>query len=168
MWRTAARFLLGLAAGTALWWYVTPPYNAALGWAATRILDVDPRIHDMELVERGQWLLVRSASGAFPTANVPADQLTYNLVLFVALCATGIRPRIGTAALAIAILAATHVASIVTIVEALFANAPGSLGERYGPIETNVWLIASLFFRVAAPIGTAFVAWWMLRLPPRA
>src|SRR3954453_7711287 len=102
--RNVLRFLAGAIAGALLWWYAAPAYDAFVAAAAEPILRLDARFHDADTAERGRWVIVRSASGKFGMATLPADQMTYNVILFIALLATVRRPRWGRVAVAVAVL----------------------------------------------------------------
>jgi hypothetical protein len=167
MWRTAAKFLVGTIAGSMLWWYCTPAYNDAIAQIAVRILHVDPRLHDIVATPQERWIFVESFSASIGTATIPADQLTYNVILFIAivLATEGalFRPRkLRAVAIAALILATTHVATFAIATEAIYATSAAS-GDRWGAIETNIWYYAVMFLRLVGMLGIAFGCWIFVR-----
>jgi len=161
MLRNALRFVAGAVAGALLWWYAAPAYDAFVADAAARLLHLDRRLFDLDAAERGRWVLLRSASGAFRTATVPADQLTYNVILFVALLATVRRPWWRRMAVAVIVLFVSHVLTFAVAAESLYAS-----GRDPTSFEANVWLMAALFFRVVGMLAVAFGCWWWVQWGP--
>jgi hypothetical protein len=155
MLRNVLRFLAGALAGALLWWFAAPAYHAFVGTAATPLLRLDPRLRDADTAERGRWVLVRSASGAFRLAAMPADQMTYNVILFVALLATVRRPRWRRVAIAVIVLFASHVVTFAAATESTYAG-----GRDPASVEANVWMMAQLFLRVVGMLAVAFGCWW--------
>ena len=155
MFRNALRFLAGLIAGALLWWFAAPAYDAFVGKAAEPILRLDARFHDADTAERGRWVLVRSAGGKFRIGMLPVDQMTYNVILFIALMATVRRPRWGRVAVAVAVLFLSHVLTFVVGTESLYAS-----GRDPASLEANVWMMSNLFLRVMGMLAVAFGCWW--------
>ena len=155
MWRNALRFAAGAIAGALLWWYAAPAYDAFVGAAAEPILRLDARFHDADTAARGRWVLIRSAAGHFRMGTLPVDQMTYNVILFIALLATVRRPRWGRVAIAIAVLFVSHVITFVVGTESLYAN-----GRDPESTEADVWMMANLLLRVVGMLGVAFGCWW--------
>lgn len=155
MLRNALRFLAGALLGALVWWYAAPAYDAFVGAAAEPILRLDARFHDADTSGRGRWVLVRSASGAFRMATLPADQMTYNVILFIGLLATVRRPRWGRVAIAVVVLFLTHAITFAVGTESLYAS-----GRDPAAVETNIWMMANLFLRVVGMLAVAFGCWW--------
>lgn len=155
MLRNALRFAAGAVAGALLWWYATPQYNAVVGAAAAQLLRLDHRLYDIDAAERGRWVLLRSASGTFGIATIPAEQITYNVILFAALVATVRRPSWRRLAIAVAILFASHVVTFAVATESTYAN-----GRDPAAAEANSWMMAQLFLRVVGMLAVAFGCWW--------
>src|SRR5437762_360620 len=133
MWRNALRFAAGAIAGALLWWYAAPAYDAFVGAAAEPVLRLDARFHDADTAERGRWVIIRSATGKFRMATLPADQMTYNVILFLALMATVRRPRWRRVAIAVVVLFLSHVITFVVGTESLYAG-----GREPDSLEANV------------------------------
>ena len=155
--RNVLRFLAGAVAGALLWWYGAPAYDGVVAAAAEPLLRLDKRLHDLDTAPRGRWVIVRSAGGHFRLAEVPADQMTYNLILFIALLATVRRPRWGRIALAVIALFVSHAVTFTIGTESLYASArdPSST-------EASVWMMANLFLRVVGMLAVAFGCWWLV------
>lgn len=153
--RNVLRFLAGALVGALLWWYAAPVYDAVVGAAAEPILRLDKRLHDLDTAARDRWVIVRSAGGHFRMANLPADQMTYNVILFLALMATLRKPRWMRVAIAVLILFLSHVITFAVATEALYAS-----GRDPSSTEAGVWMMASLFLRVVGMLAVAFGCWW--------
>ena len=156
------RFVAAFVIGTALWWYVTPSYNSLLAEAAEKVLQADSRLRGVDLTASGRNVMVTR----IPTAIVPADQLTYNVVLFLALFVTiprfyhtrGVKIFI----VCIAILIVTHVLALATSVESTVATQLKDWSEmRYTDLEKDVWTAAEYMYRLAGMFGIAFALWWV-------
>ena len=85
----ALRCLAGAAAGFLFWLYATPVYNDAIGAAATQILQVDRRLCGPRADSVDRNIFVQPRLCVAPNATIPADQLTYNIILLAALFAIG-------------------------------------------------------------------------------
>ena len=155
--RNVLRFLAGALAGALLWWYTAPVYDGVVAAAAEPLLRLDKRFYDLDTAPRGRWIIVRSASGAFRFGNVPADQMTYNVILFIALMATLRKPRWIRVLIAVAILFLSHVVTFSIATEALYAT-----GRDPSSTEASVWMAASLFLRVVGMLAVAFGCWWFV------
>jgi hypothetical protein len=155
MWRNALRFAAGALAGVLLWSYGAPVYDAVVAAAAEPVLHLDARFRDLDTAERGRWIAIRSAGGKFRYGTLPADQMTYNVILFVALFATVRRPRWGRVAIAIVVLFASHVITFAVGTESLYAT-----GRDPSSTEASVWMAANLLLRVVGMLGVAFGCWW--------
>ncbi|HEY6139989.1 MAG TPA: hypothetical protein VI670_19715 [Thermoanaerobaculia bacterium] len=155
MWRNALRFSAGALAGVLLWWYAAPVYDGIVAAAAEPVLRLDARFRDLDTAERGRWVAIRSAGGAFRYGTLPVDQMTYNVILVAALLATVRRPRWGRVAIVVAVLFLSHVLTFVVGTESLYAT-----GRDPSSTEASVWMGANLFLRVVGMLGVAFGCWW--------
>jgi hypothetical protein len=167
MLRTAAKFTLGALAGLLLWWYLAPAYGSMLAWTATRILRVDSRIHDLRPVEKGRWIFLESESLTAPSATIPADQLTYNVALFLGLVAASERQlfrkrKLGAFAIGTLLLAVSHVVTFVFSIESTYAVSE-PFGSRYGVVESNIWFFGIMFLRLVGMMALAFACWIFVR-----
>jgi len=88
----AARFIAGFVVATLLWLWISP--LLARGMAATTepLLQLDARFRDAQLSASESMVSVDAPHGTFPQTKYPADQLTFNLILLVALFASNRRP----------------------------------------------------------------------------
>jgi hypothetical protein len=162
----ALRFVAGLALGVWIWWAVTPLYNRALAPATQLLLRADRRLADAVLVPQERKIFITSAT-PLPTATMPADQLTYNIILLLALFASNERAwrfaNVRGLLIALVILFISHCVGLVISVESTYAMRQGAWSEQhYGDAAANFWLTAELVFRIVGMFGVVFASWWAL------
>lgn len=162
----ALRFLAGLAIGVWIWWAATPAYNHILAPATQLMLHADHRLADAVLVPQERKIFVTSAT-PLPVATMPADQLTYNIILLLALFAMNDRPwRIANVrglAIALVILFLSHCIGLIISIESTYAMRQGAWSEQhYGDAAANFWLTSELVFRIVGMFGVVFASWWAL------
>ncbi|HUP50462.1 MAG TPA: hypothetical protein VNA04_16935 [Thermoanaerobaculia bacterium] len=170
MLRSALRFAAGAAAGILLWLYVTPTYHVVLVAAAEPLMRADPRLRHAEVLPSHRRITARGGTERpeLPAVLIPADQLTYNVILFLGLFATNPAPfrdrGVRRLAIALAILFATHALAVVAAIEATYATGTGPWGDRnYAPMEQDFWVALEYGYRLAGMFGIAFGCWWMTR-----
>jgi hypothetical protein len=161
-----SRFLAGLVLGVLLWWAATPAYNYVLAPATQLLLHADRRLAPLVLVPQERKIFVTSAT-PIPTATIPADQLTYNIILLLALFASNERSwslaNLRGLAIALAILFASHCVSLLISIESTYAVRQGAWSAaHYSDAGANFWLTAELVFRIVGMFGVVFAAWWGL------
>lgn len=171
MLRSALRFALGATVAIVLWLYVTPAYNAVLAGVAGPVVRADPRLRHAELIASGRRIIARggSAQPHLPGVVIPADQLTYNVVLFLGLFATNAAPLKDRGflrlVLALTALFVTHVLALAVAIEATYATATAAWGNRaYAALEQDWWRALEYGYRLAGMFGISFGAWWMTRV----
>lgn len=162
----ALRFLAGLALGVWIWWATTPAYNHILAPATEMLLHADRRLAEAVLVPQVRKILVTSAT-PLPIATIPADQLTYNIILLLALFASNERawrvPNLRALAIAVVILFLSHCIGLVISIESTYAVRQGAWSEQhYGDAAASFWLMTELVFRIVGMFGVVFAAWWGL------
>src|SRR3954470_11141581 len=162
----ALRFLAGLAIGLWIWWAATPAYNLALAPSTQLLLHADRRLAEAVLVPQERKVFVTSAT-PLPTATMPADQLTYNIILLLALFASNDRPwrvaNLRAVAIALIILFLSHCIGLLISIESTYAVRQGSWSEQhYGDAAANFWLTTELVFRIVGMFGVVFASWWAL------
>lgn len=146
-----------------MWWYGTLFYNGALSFAAERLLQVDHRLCGPHLVADDRKVDVAPRDCVVPTATIPADQLTYNMILLAALFAMRFRSALSFFASVVA-LVITHVFSLALSVESTYAR----LLKTFSPLETDIWTGAEFWWRLAGMFAFVFVCWWLtLESTPR-
>ena len=160
------RFVGGLALGVWIWWAGASAYNHLLAPATELLIHADRRLAAAALVPQERKIFVTSAT-PLPTATMPADQLTYNIILLLALFASNerawSRANLGALAIALAILFASHVVSLVISIESTYAVRQGAWSElHYSSAAASVWLTSELVFRIVGMFGVVFAAWWAL------
>ena len=132
------RFAAGAVVAIAIWWFATPAYNA--------ILCSTLRFAGVAAVPVARAVAV-TRTGA-PSIQVPADQLTYNVILFAGLVAA-IPPRIWKGILAFVALCIVHVIALYTTIASTWAQAAGGF-----------WKIAEFIYRIGGMFAIAFVCWY--------
>jgi len=162
----ALRFLAGLGLGVWIWWAATPAYNRALAPATQLLLHADRRLGDAVLVPQERRTFVTSST-TLPTATIPADQLTYNIILLLALFASNERAwrfaNVRGLLIALAILFLSHCIGLVISIESTYAVRQGAWSEQhYGDAAASFWQMAELVFRIVGMFGVVFASWWAL------
>lgn len=136
---------------------------------------IDARLRNGETLAAGSKVIARGgeAEPDLPRIIIPADQLTYNIILLLGLFATNPRPfrdrgilRLGVALL---ILFVTHVLAVVVTVEATYATKLGPWSEsHYGDLAQDFWAAVEYAYRLAGMFGVAFGCWWVTAVRPPA
>lgn len=162
----ALRFLAGLALGVSIWWMAAPAYNYLLAPATQLLLHADPRLAAAVLLPQERKVFVTSST-PLPTATMPADQITYNIILLLALFASNDRPwrlaNVRGLAIALLILFVSHCIGLLISIESTYAVRQGVWSEQhYGEAAASFWLTTELVFRIVGMFGVVFASWWAL------
>ncbi|HXA16549.1 MAG TPA: hypothetical protein VN380_06130 [Thermoanaerobaculia bacterium] len=162
----ALRFLAGLALGVWIWWAATPAYNYLLAPATQLLLHADGRLAAAVLLPQERKVFVTSAT-PLPTATMPADQITYNIILLLALFASNDRPwrlaNVRGLAMALLILFVSHCVGLLISIESTYAIRQGAWSDQhYGEAAASFWLTTELVFRIVGMFGVVFASWWAL------
>ena len=168
MWPRVLRFAIALFAAAVVWYNLTPLYDAVIAGAATPLLKVDPRFRAARLGAIDRTIKV---TGGVPAADIPADQLTYNVILLVALFASNRRPlrdkNVVAFLVSALIIAVLHVAAVLLSVESTYAVHMGAWSEaHYGAAGYYFWLYAEIFYRLVGMFGVVFACWWVSMTRP--
>jgi len=163
--------LAGLIAGVCLWVFAAPLYNEILAPVSQVLVRADGRLSAAVLLPQERKIFVTSAT-PLPTATIPADQLTYNIILMLALFASNERPwrfaNIRALLIASLILFVTHCIGTAIAIESTYAVRQGAWSEQhYGDAAANFWLTTELVFRIVGMFGVVFAAWWALSYSKR-
>jgi hypothetical protein len=165
----AARAVLGFLAGLALWWTATPAYNRLLAGLAEGAIRVAERPRATRLYAEERRIVIDRAD--FPSTSdrpsLPADDLTFDVILFLTLAATTrgvLRDRaVRGVALSCCVLFGLHVLALVANVEAFYATRLGDWSAaHYGAFSRNLWATATHFWRFVGCYAAAFLLWWFL------
>jgi hypothetical protein len=162
----ALRFLAGLALGVWIWWAATPAYNHLLAPATQLLLHADRRLAAAELLPQERNVFVTSST-PLPTATMPADQISYNIILLLALFASNDRPwrlaNVRGLAIALLILFVSHCIGLLISIESTYAVRQGAWSDQhYGEAAASFWLTTELVFRIVGMFGVVFASWWAL------
>jgi len=165
LWR-ALRLVIGLAIGVALWWSCGDAWNRALAFLAQPLMKLDARIAQSDLVAVGHTVVVQPLVASLPMATIPADQLTYNVILLVALFASNRAPfsdrNMKAFAIAMAIVLLLHPIGLFVSIESTYAMQQGAWSDQhYGENAQRLWVNAEVFYRLIGMFGVVFAAWWM-------
>jgi hypothetical protein len=168
MLRSTLRFAAGAIVGTLLWSWCGDAYHAVLARFAEPVVNIDSRLRHAEVRGAGSKVNARGdeEEPSLPRVIIPADQLTYNVILFLALFAMnrGLfrKQSLQRFAIAMAVLFAVHVLALAVSIEATYASrVTGWSNDRYGPLEQDFWTAAEYAYRLAGMAAVAFGCWWM-------
>lgn len=164
-WRVV-RGVLGLIAAAVIWTWIAAPYNAVLARATSPLVRLDPRLHSADVTPRSTSIAVDAPHGEFPEVVIPGAQLTYNVILLLALFASNVRPlrdkNIVAFLISLAIVLLLHPLSALISIEATYATRLGAWSEsHYGDFAANFWMLAEMFWRLIGMFGVVFAAWWV-------
>jgi hypothetical protein len=170
--RTAGRGAAGFLLGLAIWLGLTEPYDRLLAAVAEPIVRITERPSATWLEARGREIIVDRADlpPSSPRPGIPADELTFNIILLATLFAANRRPLetrnvVGFLA-ASALLIPVHVAALISRVEALYAFDFGTWSQvHFGWLARNFWGTAFHFYRVVGCFAVVFLLWWACRPP---
>jgi len=165
LWRIV-RFLAGLAAGALLWWACGDAWNHALAAITQPLMKADRRIADGELQAVRHSIVVQPVRGTMPSATIPADQLTFNVILLVALFASNRAPfsdrNMKAFAIAFVIVLLLQPIGLLISIESTYANQQGTWSDQhYGETAAHLWINAEIFWRLIGMFGVVFAAWWL-------
>ena len=163
MWPRVLRFVAALLVAAFAWYNLTPLYDRALAAVAAPLLKIDPRFREARVVATER--IIRVSRGV-PSADIPADQLTYNVILLAALFASNRRPLRDRNVIAFlksaAIVVALHIVAVILSVESTYAVRMGEWSRtHYGLAAYYFWLYAEIFYRLVGMFGVVFVCWWV-------
>lgn len=170
-WKQGLRALAGLAAGVALWIGFSPVYRSALITPTELLLHLTerPDVTDLAPDEDRGIIVNRSdfAPGS-PRPGIPTHDLTFNVVLLLALFAMSREPlsNANAAGLGVAmlILWLTHILALTVRIKRIYAFQLGEWSTvHYGAVSRNVWGSLDHFYRVIGMFAIAFALWWIFR-----
>jgi hypothetical protein len=166
MWPRVLRFVAALIVAAFAWYNLTPLYDRFLVAVAAPLVKIDPRFRSAKVEATGR--IIRVSRGV-PSADIPADQLTYNVILLAALFASNRRPLRDRNMVAylqsLALVVALHVVAVVLSVESTYAVRMGEWSAaHYGSAGYYFWLYTEIFYRLVGMFGVVFVCWWASRV----
>jgi hypothetical protein len=165
LWRVV-RGVVALVAAAVIWSWVAAPYNALLVHATAPLVRLDPRLGSADVTPRSDAIAVDAPHGEFPEVVIPGSQLTYNVILLVALFASNVRPwrdrNIIGFVVALVIVMLLHPFAALVSIESTYATRLGAWSEsHYGNVAANFWLLAEMFWRLIGMFGVVFATWWV-------
>jgi hypothetical protein len=161
MWPRVLRFVVALIVAALVWYNLTPPYDSFLAVVATPLVKIDPRLRGAHLAAADRIIKV---TGGVPAANIPADQLTYNVILLVALFASNRKPlrdkNVVALLLSMLLVVVLHVIAVLLSAESTYAVQMGKWSEEhYGTAGYFFWMYAEIFYRLVGMFGVVFACW---------
>lgn len=165
LWR-AVRLAAGLAIGVAIWWTCGDAWNRALAFLAEPLMKLDHRIAQTSLVAVGHTIVVQPLVTAVPMATIPADQLTFNVILLVALFASNRAPfsdrNMKAFAIALVVVLLLQPIGLFISIESTYALRQGAWSDQnYGQNAQQFWVNLEVFYRLIGMFGVVFAAWWL-------
>jgi hypothetical protein len=152
-----------------LWWAATPAYDRVLAGFAEGAIRAFERPRATRLYAEERRVVIDRAD--FPSTSdrpsLPADDLTFDVIIFFALAATVpglLRDRaVRGLAVSCCILFALHVLALVANVESFYATRLGEWSAaNYGAFARNLWATATHFWRFVGCYAAVFLLWWFL------
>ncbi len=157
--RPLLKFIAGAVVAMAIWWFVTPSYDALLCSVLQRV--------GVSATAAGRAVNVTRAGG--PSIRVPADQLTYNIILFAGLLAAVPPRRAWRAVAALVAVLAFHTVALYTTVQATYAVRAGPYSDaHYSTLAQDFWNSTDFIYRIGGMFAIAFVAWYAATASDRA
>jgi hypothetical protein len=161
----ALRLIAGAVAGFLVWWYGTLVYDGGLSFAAERVLRLESRICAAQLTAVERHVEVTPHLCVAPKAIIPADQLTYNLILFVALFAYRFR-SVQSFFASLFVLVVSHILSLALSIEATYAGRLGTWSDQhFSGMQQDVWTAIDFWWRLGGMFAIVFVLWWLTLSP---
>ena len=163
MWPRVLRFIAALIVAAFAWYHLTPLYDLALAAVASPLLKIDRRFAGAQVAATGR--IIRVSRGV-PSADIPADELTYNIILLTALFASNRRPLRDRNVVAFlksaALVVALHVVGVLLSIESTYSVRMAEWSAaHYGAFARTIWLYAEIFYRLVGMFGAVFLCWWI-------
>jgi hypothetical protein len=170
-WRLALKAFAGFLVGLALWVMLTPLYDRAVAAGAEKVIRTfeKPAVTQLRRADDGYITVDRTDfDRRSKRPAVPLRDLTFNIILLVALFAASKRTfsdrNIGGFLVAAGLLALTHVFGMVAEVMSIYVAKLGMWSKvHYSDLERNVWGVANHFYRLVLMYAIAFALWWAFR-----
>jgi hypothetical protein len=161
----AARFIAGFVVAMFAWLWLSPYLAQGMAAATEPLLHLDSRYKDAQLSASESMISVDAPHGTFPQTKYPADQLTINLILLVALFASNQRPwrdrNILAFAVSLLIVLALQPLALLVTIETYYADFTKWGEPLYGNFAANTWLVLQMFWRLVGMFGVVFACWWV-------
>jgi hypothetical protein len=168
MWPRALRFVAAFILASVVWYSLTPLYDRFLAAAASPLVRLDRRFRDARVFAAERIISVRAKDkqSDLPPADIPADQLTYNVILLAALFASNRKPvsdrNVVGFLTSTAIVVVLHVVAVLLSVESTYAVRMNEWSAgHYGAAARTFWLYAEIFYRLVGMFGVVFACWWV-------
>jgi hypothetical protein len=170
-WRVALKAFAGFVAGVALWVLLSPLYDRVVAAGAEAVMRAfeQPKVTRLRLAADNFTTVDRADFD--PRSKRPAisiRDLTFNIVLLIALFAASLRPfsdrNIGGFLVAAVILGLTHIFGAVAEVMSIYVAKLGPWSTvNYTAFDRNLWGVLNHFYRLVLMYAIAFALWWVFR-----
>src|SRR5437763_1888719 len=161
----AARFTAGFIIATVVWLWISPLLARGMAAATEPLLHLDARLRDAQLSASESIVSVDAPHGTFPQTKYPADQLTFNVILLVALFASNRKPwrdrNIVAFLVSLAIILALQPLALLVTIETYYANFTKWGEPLYSGFAAETWLALQMFWRLVGMFGVVFACWWI-------
>lgn len=161
----AVKFIIGFVVATVVWLWISPLLARGMAAATEPLLHLDARFRDAQLSASESMVSVDAPHGTFPQTKYPADQLTFNVILLVALFASNRKPwrdrNIIAFLISLAIILALQPLALLVTIETYYSGFTKWGETQYGNVATNVWLVLSMFWRLVGMFAAVFACWWV-------
>lgn len=170
-WRVALRALGGFVAGVVVWVLLSPLYDRMLAKGAEAVMRSFESPKVTRLRPQPDQFTTVDRTDFDPRSKRPGisiRDLTFNIVLLVALFAASKRPysdrNIGGFLVAAVALTLTHLLAVIAEVMAIYATKLGMWSTvHYSAFERNAWGVASHSYRLVLMYAIVFALWWIFR-----
>ena len=150
MQRALVKFVLGLAVAVPLWWFTLPAYARLVVLFGAPLVHTDSQFATATFAVSGSRIAMRN-----PPLDMPAEQMTYNLVLLIALFASVRRPfrdrNVVAFLTSLAIVFTTHVVGLLLWIESAFAIQRGGW---------STWSAVQTLLQIIGMPAIVFACWW--------
>lgn len=166
--RLALELSLGFAAGLALWLVIDPAWQRMLTGPIELLARVteSPAVTRLDKVPEGIMVERSDFSPRSPRPIIQARDLTFNVILLVALFSIGKRfsdRNIGRFLIAMGLLFVIHVLFVFVRIKAIYALQLGAWSvANYGIWSRNLWGFLDHFYRIVGIYAAPFLLWWTL------
>ncbi|HKR66340.1 MAG TPA: exosortase H-associated membrane protein [Thermoanaerobaculia bacterium] len=157
----------------AVWFLLSPVYDRVISAGAETLMRAFEHPKVTRLEPQADNYVTVNRSDFDPRSKrpaIPLRDLTFNFVLLCALFSATKRPftdrNIGGFAIAMVVLALTHILAAVTEVMSIYVAKLGPWSRaNYSDLARNVWGVANHSYRLVLMYAIAFALWWIFRDP---
>jgi len=166
MWRALVRFVIGAAIAIPLWWLTLSLQTAFLASAGAPVVHLDARFKSATLDPSGGTITIRSPQRAFSASTIPVEQITYPLVLLLALFASARFPFRDRNVIAfvksLLVTATIAVIALVLWIESCYGFRSGVWSAaHYSRGAGLAWASLQTMMQIVGGPAIVFGCWWL-------